>query len=90
VVSAPRIHPALVAALERLDRRNTPIAETHRRVGRLADLIGQTRPSYEQVRILVHAHRRCRIAPSAGRILLEVATSPTPKLTLNRLLDEAR
>ena len=70
---APRIHPALLAALARIDRKRTPIAETHRRLGRLAERLGMTRPSYEQVRVLVHEHRRRGLEPSAGRILLDVA-----------------
>jgi hypothetical protein len=85
--AAPRIHPALRAALERLDRRGRPIAETHRRLGAVADLLGLPRPSYQRTRELVHEHRRRTLAPSAGRILLEVALSQTPKLTLDRLLD---
>jgi hypothetical protein len=85
--SAPRIHPVLVAALERLDRRRRPIAETHRRLGAIADVLGLPRPSYQRTRELVHEHRRRTLTPSAGRILLEVALSQTPKLTLNRLLD---
>jgi hypothetical protein len=87
-IAAPRIHPALLFALERIDRTSRPIAETHRRLGAIADLIGVPRPSYQRTRELVHEHRRRKLKPSAGRILFEVATSQTPKLTLNRLLND--
>ena len=36
----------------------------------------------------MHEHRERKLKPGAGRILFEVATSQTPKLTLNRLLDQ--
>lgn len=86
--AAPRIHPALLFSLERLDRPSRPIADTHRRLGAIADLLGLTRPSYQRTRQLVHEHRERKLKPGAGRILFEVATSQTPKLTLNRLLDQ--
>ena len=87
-IAAPRIHPALLFALERIDRKTRPIADTHRRLGAIADLIGVPRPSYQRTRELVHEHRRRKLKPSAGRILFEVMTSQTPKLTLNRLLND--
>jgi hypothetical protein len=55
--SAPRIDRRLVEAIGRLDRRDTPIAETNRRVGELAGKLGLPKPSYEQVRAIVHATR---------------------------------
>ena len=55
---APRIDRRLVAALRRLDDPSLPIAETVRRAGVMADELGLTRPSYEQIRVLVHAERR--------------------------------
>lgn len=54
---APRIDRRLVAAVRRLDDSSAPIAETSRRVGALAERLGLFRPSYEQVRVLVHAER---------------------------------
>ena len=87
-IAAPRIHPALLFALEQIDRKSRPIADTHRRLGTIADLIGVPRPSYQRTRLLVHEHRRRKLKPSAGRILFEVMTSQTPKLTLNRLLND--
>ena len=87
--AAPRLHPMLVTALERLDRRDRPYAESHRLLGEVADLIGLTRPSYQQTRVLIHEHRRRRLAPSTGEILMAVALSPAPKLALDRLFREA-
>jgi hypothetical protein len=60
VVIAPTIDWRLLALLVELDDETRPIAETNRRLGRAADLLGIPRPSYEQVRALVHAIRRAR------------------------------
>src|SRR3712207_7423241 len=54
---SPRTDVRLVAAIERLDRPDVPIAETWRRVGVLAEHMGLVRPSYEQVRRIVHDSR---------------------------------
>lgn len=84
--AAPRIGPVLLAGLERLDDESLPIAEVHRRVGALAEHFGYPRPSYEQIRVLVHEHRRRGLAPSAGQILLEVAFRSRPPEALLELL----
>ena len=76
--AAPRIDSRLVAACERLDDPALPIAETHRRVGALAGSLGLVRPSYEQVRVLVHDARRRGRRPSAGDVLLDVAFRVKP------------
>jgi hypothetical protein len=57
---APRIPPRLLDEIERLARKREPIAEINRRVGRSAAAMGLPRPSYEQVRVLVHVARRYR------------------------------
>ncbi|NUT55113.1 MAG: hypothetical protein HOQ03_03910 [Thermoleophilia bacterium] len=87
--AAPRISSALLAAIERLDDERLPIAEVHRRVATVAELIGCSRPSYEQVRILVHEHRRRGLAPTAGEILLSVASRGRPPAALLDLLEGA-
>jgi len=79
---APRIDARLVAALERLDDRDVPIAETNRRLGAIARALGAVRPSYEQVRRLVHIARRRGRRPSAGAILLDVAFRARPPTAL--------
>jgi hypothetical protein len=87
---APRIGPTLLAGIERLDDDSLPIAEVNRRVGSLASHIGLTRPSYEQIRVLIHEHRRRGLAPTAGQILLEVAARSRPPEALLELLEEAK
>jgi hypothetical protein len=87
---APRIGPTLLAGIERLDDDSLPIAEVNRRVGTLASHIGLTRPSYEQIRVLIHEHRRRGLAPTAGQILLEVAARSRPPEALLELLEGAK
>ena len=85
--AAPRIGPTLLAAVERLDDESVPIAEVYRRVAALASHLGYARPSYEQIRILVHEHRRRGLAPTAGQILLDVALKTRPPQALLELLE---
>jgi hypothetical protein len=70
--SGPIIDSRLVAALERLDDTRWPIAETHRRLAAVARELQLVRPSYEQVRTLVHRARRRGRYPSAGDVLLDI------------------
>ena len=49
-------------AVERLVDESLPIAEVHRRVAALASHLGYSRPSYEQIRVLVREHRGARFA----------------------------
>jgi hypothetical protein len=76
--AAPRIDPRLVAALARLDRREKPVADTHRALGLVADWLEVPRPGYQQVRVLVRQHRRCPIYPGVGETLLEIAMRVKP------------
>jgi len=77
--AAPRIDPRLVFVIERLDRLGGPIADTNRRVGVVAEWLGVPRPSYEQVRTIVHAARKRRLAsPGIGRVLLDVSLRARP------------
>ena len=89
-LQAPRIGPTLLAGIERLDDDSVPIAEVNRRVGALASHLGLARPSYEQIRVLVHEHRRRGLAPTAGQILLEVAARSRPPEALLELLEGAK
>ena len=68
----------LVAAAERLDSRTHPIAETNRRVGRVADELGLPRPSYERIRTLIHASRQHGRQPTTGDVLLDIAFRARP------------
>jgi hypothetical protein len=68
----------VLEALVRLDDRLVPIAETYRRVASEAERLGYTRPSYEQIRVLVHRSRRIRRAPTTTSILLDIAAQSRP------------
>ncbi len=82
--AAPRIDSRLVAAIAHLDDLSCPIAETNRRIGALAERLGLARPSYEQIRLLVQAHRRGRLKLTAGQVLLDVAfRSRSPEALLD-------
>ena len=87
--AAPRISPVVYAAVERLDDESVPIAEVYRRVAALAGHLGFPRPSYEQIRVLVHEHRRRGLAPTAGQVLLDVALKTRPPQALLDLIDYA-
>ena len=84
--AAPRIDSRLVAAIERLDDEAVRIAETNRRVGEVADALGLTRPSYEQVRTIVHEARRRGRLPSTGDVLLDIAFRTRPPSALGEHL----
>ncbi|HXV95894.1 MAG TPA: hypothetical protein VD695_05045 [Gaiellaceae bacterium] len=76
--SAPRTDVRLIAAIERLDDPVVRIAETNRRVGLVAEALGLPRPSYEQVRRIVHAARRRGRLPTTGDVLLDIAFRTRP------------
>jgi hypothetical protein len=54
----------LLDEIERLARGRLPIAEINRRVGAAAVRLELPKPSYEQVRVLVHEARALHGAPS--------------------------
>ena len=72
---APRISRRVLEAIVRADDPIVPIAETYRRVARDAERHGYTRPSYEQVRVLVHRARRIRTRPTTTDVLLDITFS---------------
>jgi hypothetical protein len=84
--SAPRIDSRLVAAIERLDDPLVRIAETNRRVGAVADVLQLPRPSYEQVRAIVHQTRRQGRRPGAGDVLLDIAFRTRPPIAFGDYL----
>jgi hypothetical protein len=69
----PRIDERLVAAIVRLDDPSLPIAETNRRLGLVADGLGLIRPSYQQVRVIVHQVRSQKRSSRLGETLLEIS-----------------
>lgn len=75
--------------LDEIERRafdRVPIAEINRRVGRAAAEMRLHKPSYQQVRVLVHEAREIRRCPrsSVATVALEVAYVPS---TARRLLE---
>lgn len=76
--AAPRIDERLVAALARLDDPTFPIAEINRRLGVVAEGLGLTRPSYQQVRVIVHQLRSQSRSPRVGETLLEISFRVKP------------
>jgi len=78
VSAAPKIDPRLLAALARIDRSDSSIADVHRTLGVVADWLEIPRPSYEQVRVLVKRHRQFPVLPGVGETLLEIAMRSKP------------
>ena len=72
-ITGPRIDERLVAALAKLDDPTLPIAETNRRLGVVAEGLGLIRPSYQQVRVIVHELRSQKRSSRVGETLLQIA-----------------
>ncbi|HET7572580.1 MAG TPA: hypothetical protein VFJ77_07925 [Gaiellaceae bacterium] len=75
VASAPRIPRRLLDEIERQARRRVPIAEINRAVGMTAARLRFHRPSYEQVRVHVHAARRAMQAARRRAVVLRLDLS---------------
>jgi hypothetical protein len=82
VAQAPRIDERLVGALARVDDRSVPIAEINRRVGLVAEGLGLKRPSYQQVRVILHELRSRRRSPNFGKTLLDISFRTRPPTAL--------
>jgi hypothetical protein len=85
--AAPRISPRLVDAIDRLDDPRVPIAETARRVCAEAERLGLLRPSYQQIRVLVHELRALRPKVTTRQALVEVWLRARPVTDLYGLDD---
>jgi hypothetical protein len=83
----PRIDERLVAALARLDDPTLPIAETNRRLGVVAEGLGLIRPSYQQVRVIVHELRSEKQSSRLGETLLEAAYGMRTREQILRVLE---
>ena len=59
-VASPRLDRRLLQAARKVDRADQSMAETWRKVGRIAWKLDLPRPSYETIRIIVREHRRRR------------------------------
>lgn len=85
--AAPRLDPRLAAAIDRLDDRSLPIAETYRRCRAAAAELGIPRPSYERVRLHVHELRRNRERARVAReTILDVLLNQRRLDALNEIL----
>jgi len=76
--AGPRIEPSFLDGVLRLDDPAVSVAETYRRIRRLAEEAGVPRPSYERIRLHVGASRarraeRARARAQAGELLLQLA-----------------
>ncbi len=91
VTIAPRIPRRLLDEIERRSSDRGPIAEINRRVGAAAARMSLPRPSYEQVRVLVHAARRLRrrAEPSSFATLAAAVAYRTlpPETVVDRLFE---
>jgi hypothetical protein len=56
--AAPRVERRFLERVAKLDDRSVPMAETYRRARDLAQQMGIPRPSYERIRLHLHAARR--------------------------------
>jgi hypothetical protein len=72
--AAPRYHPALRAAITRLDD-GRPIADVCRDIAALADTLALPRPSYPHVRRLINEARELRAARHTVERMLRAAES---------------
>jgi hypothetical protein len=86
--AAPRLDPRLLKAIVRLDDSSVPIAETYRRSREAAATLDLPRPSYECVRVLMHAARWEKVRRRANRdTLIRFALQLEPVDALYRLED---
>ena len=82
---APRIDRQLLRVLERAPAGLSP-ADVARLVGAAADALGLTRPSYQQVRVLLGAVREEQARVSNLDVLIDIALRTRPAYDLpNRL-----
>lgn len=91
VRAAPLIDVRVVRFVRRFEPRAATIADVVRAAGRYCEGIGITRPSYEQIRVLVHtARERRERRRAAAKILVEVDLRARPPSDLRYVLDDPR
>ena len=81
---SPRSASWLVVVIDRVDDGKLSIAEICRRAGETADALLLTRPSYEQVRTLVHIQRNRRRTNGRGELGAAIGVGFGARLTLKR------
>ncbi len=79
---APRIGRRLERELQKLDNGKRSFAEICRLAGEAAEGLGRPRPSYEQVRVLVHRSRTLRRGPSTARVVSDVVLRVRPPVAV--------
>ena len=85
---APRYDPRILEAARMLDDPREPMAETCRRVGRVAAVLGLPRPSYSHLRRFIRDERRRRAYEERRRReLCELAADVTTRLVAGRFVD---
>lgn len=72
--AAPRISPRLLRRLKALSKQELSFAEINRLAGTAAEAMGETRPSYEQVRTIVRELRVEAERPTVASLLIDHAT----------------
>jgi hypothetical protein len=78
----------VLAALAEIDDGKLSIAEINRRLGSVAEGLGQKRPSYQRVRELVHDLREVKALrePSTAEVVADVLwRARPPEALLDRL-----
>ena len=76
--SAARLSRDLLRELVKLSDTGATVAEVLRGVGEAAERLGEPRPSYERVRVLVREARTVRKRAATGEVLLDVMLRVEP------------
>lgn len=76
--SAARLSKQLLRELVKLSDSGATIADVLRGVGEAAERLGEPRPSYERVRVLVREARQVRKRAATGEVLLDVMLRAEP------------
>ncbi len=76
--SAARLSKNLLRKLVELSDSGATVAEVLRGVGETAERLGEPRPSYERVRVLVREARTVRKRAATGQVLLDVMLRAEP------------
>jgi hypothetical protein len=89
---SPRLDRRLREAAVRLDNADRPIAETWRRVGRYAEELGLTRPSYDSIRVIVGERRRAQqeIREKLEPVLADLLQGRVSAWDVERVIEAAR
>ena len=87
--ASPRVDRRLLDAIDRVDDPAQPVAETYRRSRELSAELGLPRPSYESVRLHLHASRRRRERMRKKQeTLLDVVLYQAPLQALHEMLGD--